>query len=230
MEKAVDLGLGTGRLPRSDARDRLFALAPPAATRPHRYWNASQWWGNQGATPRCVGYAWAHWLADGPLTHTPYFNRYGRRPVLDAHLIYKVAQRADEWPGEGYAGTSVRAGAKVLRSYGLITEYRWCWDLETLVDTVSNVGPVVVGTYWYRDMFHPDADGLLTVDGPDYGGHAYVINGVSRTRELVRVKNSWGRSWGRNGHAWLRFRDMERLINEDGEVCLAVERRTEEEE
>ena len=54
-------------------------------------------------------------------------------------------------------------------------------------------------------------------------GHAIVCNGVNTTTGLVRLKNSWGTSWGREGHAYLSFADLERLIAEDGEVVLPRE-------
>jgi C1A family cysteine protease len=33
------------------------------------------------------------------------------------------------------------------------------------------------------------------------------------------LKQSWGREWGKRGHAYLPFEDLERLIAEDGDVC-----------
>jgi len=42
-------------------------------------------------------------------------------------------------------------------------------------------------------------------------------------KQLFRIKNSWGRSWGVKGSAFISFANMQRLINENGEICLAVE-------
>jgi C1A family cysteine protease len=85
------------------------------------------------------------------------------------------------------------------------------------------VAPVVVGLNWYSSMFHPNAAGLIKVDGSLAGGHAFLLDGVSADREYFRIKNSWGRSWGRKGFALISFKDVERLLAEDGEACLAVE-------
>jgi len=136
--------------------------------------------------------------------------------------VYRDAQVVDEWPGENYNGTSVRAGAKVLADRGHIGEYRWAWDLETVVRALLDVGPVVVGTNWYSGMFEPN-QGIIDISGTVAGGHAYLLNGVNRNKGMIRLKNSWGRDWGSRGHAYISFEDMDRLIKEDGEACLALE-------
>lgn len=213
------LGLGRRHAPdQRDSRFPLSALLPDEPSkRTHRYWGASGWWGDQGNTSRCVAFAWLHWLEDGPVTQP------GPGPILDPNWLYKEAQRNDEFPGEDYDGTSVRAGAKVLQGRSLIKEYRWAFDLPTLIQTVLEVGPVVVGTNWYQGMFSPDRDGVVRISGSLAGGHAYVINGANTKTGVARGKNSWGRDWGRRGLFYIPFEDLERLIKENGEACLAVE-------
>jgi hypothetical protein len=190
----------------------------------YRYWNAEGWWGDQGPTPQCVAYAWNHWLEDGPTTQpeTP----HGTGPVVNCTELYYEAQKVDEWAGEAYDGTSVRAGAKILKAKGYISSYRWADPsnpVDDIVRALLTMGPVVVGTDWYSEMFTPDEFGFLSVDGRVVGGHAYLLNGVNTDREIVRVKNSWGHGWGRNGHAILAFKDLGRLLQNFGEACLAFE-------
>ena len=143
-----------------------------------RYWDDNVWWGDQGRTPQCVAYAWCHWIEDGPVLHR------GIHPLVAPKLIYENAQKLDEWPGENYDGTSVRAGAKYLKNINKISGYLWAYDVQTLVNTVLNVGPVVVGTNWYYNMFFPDKTGLIKATGKLAGGHAYVLNGVDTVKKI----------------------------------------------
>ena len=40
------------------------------------------------------------------------------RKLYDGFWLYHEAQKVDEWPGEDYDGTSVRAGLDILRKRG----------------------------------------------------------------------------------------------------------------
>lgn len=223
---------GLGRKPAQDSRDKLFpmgALMRPlgliGVEKPRtRYWNDEGWWGNQGDTSMCVAYAWTHYIEDGPVTHLSTRARLAGNPYVEPEVLYRRAQAIDEWPGENYDGTSVRAGAAVLRERGLVASYHWAFNLTDLVDALLTLGPVVVGTEWYEGMDRPSwLTGLIKVEGESLGGHAYVLNGVNTIAKRFRLKNSWGRAWGKKGRAYIRFDDMERLISEGGEVAIATE-------
>jgi len=215
---------GLGRAYSYDARDNNYLIqnSPLYSTNSSlksRYWDDTQWWGNQGSTSECVAYAWIHWLEDGPI-----YQPSSPQPILNPNTVYREAQKIDEWPGENYNGTSVRAGAKILQRQGFINQYLWAYDLTTLINTVLNTGPVVVGTLWYRNMFVPNkSTNIIRASGPVMGGHAYLINGVDTTKRLFRIKNSWGKNWGKNGSAFISFTDMAKLIGRQGEICLATE-------
>lgn len=214
---------GLGRLAAPDPRDHLMTLPMPGARAAaavrlqQRYWGSS-WWGDQGATSQCVAYAWSHYLTDGPVVQLP------PRPPQPPQVVYDAAQLIDEWAPAAHDGTSVRAGAKVLQQLGFITDYQFAFDLATVVDAVLLRGPVVMGTNWYDRMFDPDPKtGLVTVDGPLAGGHAWKLDGVNKKSGMARAKNSWGRHWGRGGYFTISFADLERLIHESGEAAIATE-------
>ena len=214
-----------GRLYIPDERDGKYQMKmaipqeTPGVT--YKYWWPTGWWGNQQNTPYCVAFSWAHWLAAGPITQKK--SREGGVAPFDTTYLYNEAQKVDEWPGEDYDGTSVRAGAKILKSSGYISNYLWAWNVETVIQALLTAGPVVVGTWWYDGMFYPDSNGLIKTTGSKVGGHAYLLDGVNTDKGLIRIKNSWGRNWGKNGFAYISFDDMETLIFDQGEACLSTE-------
>lgn len=211
---------GLGRRPAPDERDRGYPMraALPREMPPNtRYWRGGQIL-NQGPYPHCVGYAWRQWMNSAPI-----MTRQQSGP--DAVRIYGEAQKVDEWPGEGYDGTSVRAGVKVLQSLGHVEQYLWAWDMPTIRDFVLLRGPVVLGTVWTSQMFTPDRAGFLWAFGDEVGGHAYMAIGYSSERKAFRCVNSWGRGWGQSGRFWLHEGEMAKLMERWGEACAAVERK-----
>lgn len=205
-----------GRREAPDRRDRLFTLATPAAiTRTYRYWYGGAWRGDQGWTSQCVAYAWSHFYTGSPITHTA--------PPIPPESLYERAQDVDEWAGTDYDGTSVRAGAKIMVAEGVIPAYGWAWDAATVAAHVLTKGPMVVGINWYEAMFDPDEDGWIDVEGEVAGGHALLVDGVNTNLSKVRMLNSWGRDWGRDGRCWISMPDFDRLLHENGEACTALE-------
>ncbi len=191
---------------------------------PYKLWSSP---GNldQGNTPQCVAYSWTKWRLGGPVT--------GVMPYKLISEFYHQCQLVDEWPGEDYDGTSVRAGAKVLKREGMISEYVWAPDHLAALKFILTTGPMVFGTDWFPEMGQVDRWGYIDV--PDartaYEGHAYCVVGadtrkvhpLTKAKGAYRVVNSWGRGWGQNGRFWLTFDDADRLIRAAGEACAAIE-------
>ena len=205
-----------------DARDAQFPMGAVTGrretSRNARYWRDDLWVGNQGYFPHCVGFAWSHWLESGPVFH-PNLDP----PAVDPADLYFEAQKVDEWPGTDYSGTSVRAGAKVLKQLGFIESYHWARKLWEVVEALLYEGPVVLGTDWFVKMSRPNKWNVMRARGGMQGGHAYLATGVHVPKQLIRIRNSWGTGWGLNGRAWIRFRDMKKLLKRQGEACLAKE-------
>ncbi len=215
---------GLGRIYIPDKRDLNYPLSAKlpktVAVISRRMWRSSTYWGDQGKTSQCVAYSWIHFIHHSPLTYP------GKNPIIPPLEMYNEAQQNDEWPGENYEGTSVRAGADVLLKRGLIKEYRWGKNIEELISAVLQIGPVVLGTVWLTGMFNPDASGFIKFTGWPAGGHAYLVDGVDIKLKYFRIKQSWGRNWGVKGNAFISFVDMEALLTSDySEICLAIETR-----
>lgn len=204
----LDFEPSFGRLENPDERDSLFpvsaVLPEPSPFITEKYWWDGGWWGNQGSTSMCVVYSWMHWLEDGPVVQDAVANR--QKPMFDLKQFYHECQLRDPWPGTNYPGTSVRTAAKILKELDIISEYRWANNSEEVAQTILNLGPMVVGTKWTKDMATPPSSGRIRPTGTNYGGHAYVLNGVDYNKKLFRIKNSWGRC----------FDDKTEILTEDG--------------
>ena len=161
------------------ADERDYQIAVRTSTRKRRMWRMDRTVLDQGPLPACVGYAWAHWLMAAPI-----------RQFLNPAGIYRAAQYVDEWEGVEYEGTSVRAGAKVLRNFELIDEFHGTQDVEILAATVLDDGPVCVGTDWYSRMDAPNASGLIVPKGRYLGGHAWLVIGCDIRAERFTMLNS----------------------------------------
>jgi hypothetical protein len=207
------------------AKDERDAQYPLRAAIPHSTLTRKTWFTgkplDQGSTPQCVAYSGTKWLTSAPVRN---------KKKWDITWLYKECQKNDEWPGEDYDGTSVRGLFKTLQQQGYVSEYRWATDVTTMANHILTVGPLVVGTNWYENMFDIDASGFLNVSGALAGGHAWLLKGVSLVKKCpdgskgaFRMINSWGITWGQKGMAWVSFKDMTRLIAEEGEACTATE-------
>lgn len=88
-----------------------------------------------------------------------------------------------------------------------------------------NHGPISIGVTWFQSMFTVEklasGQSVITVD-PDSevaGGHQVCIVANDTKAQMVYVRNSWGASWGDDGHAWLSWKDL-RLLFTDGADCV----------
>lgn len=221
---------GLGRLRAEDPRDRAYPLRAVLAAaepgEPRRQWPMFHRPLDQGSESTCVGHAWKHWMLCAPVIQT----KPAKEPA--ATTIYDLATRMDEWDGnEGDRrfGTSVRAGAQVLRGMGMMASFRWEWTVDGCIAWLEHGGPLVVGTDWLASMMNPDPDGTMRVDESTalLGGHAWVLHGWERKRGTFDALNSWGLAWGLKGRADLPAEGLRVLLERrGGEACAAVELRT----
>lgn len=228
LPQITKFGTGLGLIRRRDPRDDNYLLsahfpgiagaeptAPSPPLPPRKYYQLKALF-DQGAHPHCVGYAWKHYLVCSPVITS-------MGPSADD--IYYASQRIDGFP-DSQPGTTVRAGAEVLRSLGYIEKYVWARNVDEVVNwLLSGKGPVVAGTDWWTGM--ADQRGQYAeLTGTIEGGHAWMLIGWDAERDVGRIANSHGPLWGKNGRKWIRRNDLAALMASHGEVCCATEKRT----
>ncbi len=209
---------GLGRRHAVDSRDYRLSRIPMALLPERNYFLPVPLPLDQGETPHCVEYATRHKLLSVPVKQNLTGLQDGR--------LYHEAQLIDEWPGEDYDGTSVRAGMKIAQQWGMVSSYWFCYNtLEIRQVLYRGVGPIILGTNWYEDMFDPDAEGYANIGGQVAGGHAYILFGYSLARRAYRCLNSWGQEWGQRGRFWLSEETLRILLSEQGDAVAAFETR-----
>jgi hypothetical protein len=204
-----------------DERSKMFRavdLVPDDAPLVSKTWRRGGPY-DQGQTSTCVAQT-----GKGLLNTSPFSSRvdYDIRSKYSTEELYEGAQQMDEWPGESYDGTSALGLCKYLQSRALISEYRWCFGLQDVLRTLSHVGPVGIGVYWYSDMFRPTPEGIITPTGGVEGGHEVELIGVDVTHKTVIGMNSWGPNWGMKGRFKIRWNDLESLLNNDGDAIVLL--------
>ena len=213
------------RLVQFDEESRKYPIRTLVADKkPRSYtWRLFNWL-DQGADGACVGFAWAHELQARP-------KEVQNVSYDTAMLIYHAAQMNDPWAGGAYPGaqpfmegTSVLAAAQQLHKLGVMKEYRWAFSLDDAVRAIGHEGPGILGCYWYEGMMDTDEKGFIRPTGRIMGGHAVVVRGVNFARKEVRISNSWGKSWGKDGDCFMTFDDFEKVLLNDGEFCIPVGR------
>lgn len=220
--------------PRFDERSRGFqAVAGIEDRNPiTRLWDLNIWL-DQGQEGACVGFGHSHEQGATPEPVIPVTNDF-------AFGVYNLAKTLDDWPGENYDGTSVLAGAKALsqmkRDDGqpYIQSYEWAFGIKDVVLTLSYKGGVVLGVNWYNAMFDTDADGFIHGRDGIAGGHCIYARGVvvrykdgssqawenvDMENSYVVLHNSWGPNWGTNGEAKITLKELDALLQENGEAC-----------
>lgn len=226
------------RLPEFDERSRAFRAVEGIETKPFRSYTWScDVYNDQGREGACVGFAWSHELSAKP--------KVVRRGPAFAMEVYRRAQQIDEWPGEDYSGTSVLAGVKAVMEHensignSFIGGYRWAFGLQDVMRVIGYRGPVVLGINWYYNMYTPNEKHFISASGEIVGGHAIMakgikvvekstdgvygttdFNNVDLDKSYVRLHNSWGINYGLGGDAFLTLRDLDKLLQEQGEACI----------
>ncbi len=228
--------LGTGcRLDPYDARDRLF-LAPPRIL-PRTIDNREECTAirNQGEEGTCTGHALV------AVAELLYWRKLGRPPNLSERWAYEKAKLHDEWEGADYEGSSIRGAVKGWAAEGISPEKSWpyksnkpgepkpdaatkatefpiakyerCLGIDNIKHAIHYRGCVIAGLSTHQGWFSTAGKAVIPFK-PHYspeGGHAVALVGYDDRKEVLWVKNSWGKDWGKAGYAGLTYKDA--LVN-----------------
>jgi hypothetical protein len=175
---------------------------------------------NQGDLGSCTGNG-----AAGVACTDPFRQKGVRYTEALAKKVYSHATHDDTivgaWPPKD-TGSTVLGAMKALKDLGLSKGYHWCFSLDDVLKTLSTLGPVEVGVNWYEGFDKPDAKGLVKIGGSVRGGHAFEILGVDAEKKLVWAINSWGPDWGHDGRFAFSWKDLDRLLHEQGEASTVT--------
>jgi hypothetical protein len=190
---------------------------------------------DQGREGACTGFALA------AVVNYQKHNKAGatqlKRPNgASARMLYEMAKRYDEWEGEDYEGSSIRAAMKGWHRHGVCRESIWPdkqagaarltanRQLDALESSLGNyfrvrhlhlshlhsaiveAGIVYASASVHRGWTRPSHD----TGRIDY--HADHIGGhafviVGYDQEGLWIQNSWGRDWGLNGFGHITYQD-----------------------
>ena len=186
---------------------------------------------DQGTEGACTGF--------GLATVANYLLRArGKCPDADevsAWMLYTMAKRYDEWPGENYDGSSARGAMKGWFKHGLCAYSLWNErapdltledkrsadalarplgayfrvnhkDLVSMHAAISETG-ILYATANVHEGWQQVKKGTKFIEYRDgsIGGHAFAIVGYDRRG--FWIQNSWGETWGEVGLANLSYSD-----------------------
>lgn len=188
---------------------------------------------DQGQEGACTGF--------GLATVANYLLRR-RKVVPDAtpvspRMLYDMARRYDEWPGEAYAGSSARGAMKGWHKHGVCAESAWPYKLKRGATggltqaRVQDAQQRPLGAYLrvnHKDLVAMHAAlaevGILFATSMVHAGWDEVgEDGLIGPRETPEgghafaivaydaegfwIQNSWGPDWGRQGFARIAYAD-----------------------
>ena len=173
-----------------------------------------------------------------------------RRVRVSPRMLYEMARRFDEWPGEDYSGSSCRGTIRGWYNMGVCSEPRWPYEVdETSVLTLERAKEArnnTIGAYYRLRSIISDVhaalnevgviyvsanvhegwqgdglqDGEITFRPGSIGGHAFAIVGYDERGFMVQ--NSWGSDWGRGGLARWTYEDWHANVRDAWVVRLAL--------
>ena len=167
-------------------------------------------------------------------------------------MLYEMAKKYDQWPGEEYEGSSCRGAIRGWYNMGVCTEELWPYvenenDQNLTVTRAKDARKNTLGAYYRlrHDLvdFHCALNevGALYVSANVHTGWrkskitpehcipfehttlgGHAFAIIGYNEEGFWVQNSWGKDWGNNGVALWSYEDWQKNIKDAWVVRLAV--------
>ena len=150
-------------------------------------------------------------------------------------MLYEMAKRHDEWPGENYSGSSLRGAIHGWKHMGVCADEKWKYSRnpkkkgDLTLERVKDAKKNTLGAYYrlrpeiadYHAAINETGaiacsaqvhtgwenphTGVIERSKDVIGGHAFAIVGYNQRG--FWVQNSWGGSWGKDGLAIWTYED-----------------------
>lgn len=187
---------------------------------------------DQGSEGACTGFGLAT-VVNYLLIKRQYIS--DKKPV-SSRMLYEMARRYDEWPGEDYSGSSARGAMKGWHKHGVCGDD--CWPYNTLsADNrlnemrTSDALKRPLGAYYrvnHKDLVSMHSAlaevGILYATSTVHTGWNNIYpNGtipfmqqplgghafaiVAYNQQGFWIQNSWGNTWGKDGFALITYDD-----------------------
>jgi len=156
--------------------------------------------------------------------------------LVSTRMLYELAKRNDEWPGENYSGSSARGAVKGWHKFGVCSENFWPYkfgkeDRNLSHDRLSDARNRPLGAYFrvnHKDLVAMHAaiteTGILYATAMVHSGwesvkknglikySAQSLGGhafaiVGYDRKGFWIQNSWDDDWGKDGFAHISYHD-----------------------
>lgn len=193
-----------------------------ARTSGSQFWYAPLPRLDQGSESSCTGFS-----STNMVNCSPHIHHYTQNDAVEVY--YSARRDYDEWEGEDYDGTSVRAALKAQKARGTITSYAFTQDPHEAALWILNRGPIVIGIDWYEGMDYAlrERDYFIAPEGEVSGGHAICVEGArylnrGGSGDYVRLLNSWGLSYGYLGRAKMTFSNFAKVLSEEYAVAATA--------
>lgn len=155
---------------------------------------------------------------------------------VSARMLYEMARRHDEWPGEDYSGSSARGAMKGWHKCGVCDASHWPYiedkeDRNLTTTRLADASNCPLGAYFrvnHKDLIAMHSaiseTGILYATALVHEGWSSVkSNGIIRYNEKISgghafaivgydrqgfwIQNSWGPGWGKDGFAHVTYLD-----------------------